>query len=75
MVFILSSWVAGEASSVKTLDRKREQRQVPLWSELTGRVDGWRGFASSKRFADKRLRDAVHIATAGGEIARQTIKS
>ena len=30
MVFILSSWVAGKASSVKTPDRKNEQRQVPL---------------------------------------------
>ena len=47
----------------------------PLWSELPGRVDGWRGFASSKRFTDRSLRDAVHTATEGGEIARQTIKS
>ena len=55
---------------------ERESKgKFSLWSELTGRVDGWRGFASSKRFSDKSLRDAVHIATAGGEIARQTIKS
>ena len=30
VVFVLSSWVTGNASSIKTLDRKSEQRQAPL---------------------------------------------
>lgn len=48
--------------------------KLPSCSEPTGRADGWRLFASSKRFTDKSLRDSIQTATVEGGTARQNSK-
>lgn len=59
---------AGKASSVKTLDRKSEQRQVSLWSELPGRVDGWRGFCLIKKVRRQKSKRCNTYSNCGGRV-------
>lgn len=43
VIFVLSSWVTGNSSSIKQPDRESEREQsqaLSLWAEQTGRADG-----------------------------------